>query len=102
MTEQIDEWLIGIRSSSARASKPPGRNDDSTASASWSASRRFAVAVTVMSSPRARAIRSASVRISARRSGSRSTSTTSEPSKSAPLCMNDAIVPAARVEPPPR
>ena len=60
------------------------------------------VALTAMSRPRARAIFSANVRISPSRSSSRSTSTTSEPSKSAPFAMKEAIVPAARVEPPPR
>ena len=42
------------------------------------------------------------VRISASRSASRSTRTTSEPSKSAPFAIREAIVPAALVEPPPR
>src|SRR5438128_1198680 len=91
-----------MRSSSTRAAKPPGRNEESTASHPSNAARRSVVAETAMSRPRAFAIFSASVRISSRRSASRSTSTTSEPSKSAPLCMNDAIVPAALVEPPPR
>src|SRR5438105_15071649 len=92
----------GIRSSCTRAAKPPGRNEESTASQPSNAARRSVVAETAMSRPRTFAIFSASVRISSSRSGSRSTSTTSEPSKSAPLCMNDAIVPAALVEPPPR
>src|SRR5439155_18361701 len=92
----------GMRSSCTRAAKPPGRNEDSTASQPSNAATRSVVAETAMSRPRTFAIFSASVRISSSRSGSRSTSTTSEPSKSAPLCMNDAIVPAALVEPPPR
>src|SRR4029077_7060930 len=92
----------GIRSSWTRAAKPPGRNDERTAAQPSRAVRRSVVAVTAMSSPRARAIFSASVRISSSRSGSRSTSTTSEPSKSCPFAMNDAIVPAPLVEPPPR
>src|SRR4029079_3865250 len=92
----------GMRSSWTRAAKPPGRNDERTASQPSRAARRSVVAVTAMSRPRARAIFSASVRISSSRSGSRSTSTTSEPSKSVPFALNDAIVPAPRVEPPPR
>src|SRR5664279_420111 len=54
-----------------------------------------------MSRPRAFAICAARPRTSSSRSGSRSISTTSEPSKSAPWWMKEAIVPAPRVEPPP-
>ena len=46
-------------------------------------------------------MRVASVRMSSSRSASRSISTTSEPAKFSPWAMNDAIVPAPRVEPPP-
>ena len=56
----ITPCLSGMRSSCTRASKPPGRKLESTASTSVSPARRSVVAVIVMSSPRAFAMRSAS------------------------------------------
>ena len=47
----IRPWSSGMRSSSTRASNPPGRKDESTASQSSSAARRSVVAVTAMSRP---------------------------------------------------
>src|SRR4051812_10237210 len=54
-----------------------------------------------MSRPRLRTIFSARVRTSSSRSASRSISTISDPANAAPCSIHAAIVPGARVEPPP-
>src|SRR4051812_21911619 len=91
----------GIRSSSARASKPPGRKLVRTTSASVRPARRSVVAETLRSSPRARAICSHSLRTTSSRSGSRSTRTISDPANAVPRSTSEATVPGARVLPPP-
>ena len=94
--------LSGMRSSNTRISKPPGRKLDNTASASGKASARSVVVRTVRSTPCTSANRRVSAATSSKRSSPKSTSTTSEPLKFSPCATNEAIVPGARVLPPPR
>src|SRR6266496_6433774 len=88
-------------SSRYRASKPPGRKLVKTASHPCRPARRFVVVVKVRSRPLALAIFWAMLLTIPRRSSLRSINTTSEPSKFSPWWTNEAIVPAARVLPPP-